>query len=474
MLLRDEIHRDDEEGHTDNVADIEGGAKSARPAIIGFLVLAVVPSVLLAAVVVAPEFDLPRLLGLLLVLFCLTRCVHIATHRGGGPVAIGFYLFVALWFAFPSLLQMSTGRFPWVDYVNTDYFASSEALALAAVIAHSIGWTAARRSRWRWGSKSGLQVWRAAVITVVVGVPGLMASGSLSARFASRSEFVTASEAGGVGGGASANAAIGLLQILPSAAAIVFACAAVLNFRAANKRSLLNYVWLLASALSVALFDNPFSSTRYVALSSIVAIALCIIPLRTTKRCVSFIIVVTLGLLLVYPLAASFKSASAAEERNTGAEVYSGVDFDGFQQSINTEYFIDIHGHSSGRYSLAAVLFFIPREVWPTKALPSSLDVTESRNYHFRNLSMPLWMDLYLDFSLFGIVIGLGCLGFVARILDRAQSSAGGGQLAQLAAVVLAGVQSGFVRGPLGAQFPFVGAALVVVFICAYGRQSRE
>jgi hypothetical protein len=40
--------------------------------------------------------------------------------------------------------------------------------------------------------------------------------------------------------------------------------------------------------------------------------------------------------------------------------------------------------------------------VWPGKAVPASIPVTEDQGYTFTNLSLPLPGELYLEFGVFG------------------------------------------------------------------------
>ncbi|AXY53827.1 hypothetical protein YT1_4436 [Rhodococcus ruber] len=140
------------------------------------------------------------------------------------------------------------------------------------------------------------------------------------------------------------------------------------------------------------------------------------------------------------------------------------VDYDGYQQLINSIYFVDESGHTFGKYVLSAGLFFIPRALWAGKANPASIDVADARGYSFQNLSLPIWSEFYIDFGIVGVIAGLIAFGFISGRLDLAYYLRPMSTSAHMC-VLVAVCMFGFLRGPLGAQVIFMGSVVVIGYI---------
>ena len=407
--------------------------------------------------------------GLILCTLCCYRVFSLVDEHRGGPVSISFYTFILAWIGIPSLVQMSAGRFPWPDVVDSTLFLRAEMLAVLAVLSHWFGWSRAGRHSLvkiaRDIHRSDLALKWLVLITIAISVPALLYTGGLSARFSSRTEFVNQLQSVGVGGESGANSLVGILQILPSASTVVLSCAGVLSIarslRAGLRISLAQWVYIAISIMALVLFDNPLSATRYVSLSALLSLSLCVFWIKSRRTRLGFAVVLAIGLLVAYPLAAAFKGQQDSAPRSITTDTYASIDFDGFQETINTLYYTDRYGHSGGIYTASAVLFWLPRSIWPEKASPASFDITEARNYKFKNLSLPIWMELFLDFSFPGLLVGMSLLGYVSMKLDE-QYKAGSEDGYTLLAIVVCGAEIGFIRGPMGAQAPFVGALLLL------------
>ena len=71
-----------------------------------------------------------------------------------------------------------------------------------------------------------------------------------------------------------------------------------------------------------------------------------------------------------------------------------------------------------GKQLLGALLFFIPRSIWPSKPFGSGYTVFTAFNNPFSNVSCPLIAEGYINFGLFGIIIFALMFGYLSSYLD--------------------------------------------------------
>src|SRR5690606_25030719 len=102
--------------------------------------------------------------------------------------------------------------------------------------------------------------------------------------------------------------------------------------------------------------------------------------------------------------------------------------------------------------------------IWEGKAIGAGNVVAASRGYDFQNLSLPFWAEVFLEFSLVGVVVLFFFYGRMARFLDYSLRDTRAG-LIPLLTILFAACQIGLLGGPLGAQMPFAGAAFGVAVI---------
>jgi hypothetical protein len=167
-----------------------------------------------------------------------------------------------------------------------------------------------------------------------------------------------------------------------------------------------------------------------------------------------------LGLFAVYPIANVFRSATAEPAPLS----LSSIDFDGFQQLVNTQQYVEERGHTFGQHLTSAVLFFVPRAVWEAKARPAGIDVAENRGYAFTNLSLPVTGELDLDLGAPGTALLMYGWGRLWRRLDEDWRHGFGRPGARLVPY-LAIAQVGLLRGPLGSVLPAAGLPVILLVI---------
>jgi hypothetical protein len=99
-------------------------------------------------------------------------------------------------------------------------------------------------------------------------------------------------------------------------------------------------------------------------------------------------------------------------------EYLKGMDFDGFQSTMNTVIYVDTYGHAYGKQILACMFFFIPRAIWTGKGDSSGQIIARGLGYDFTNLSSPLPAEFFFDFSFLGVIFGGVLIGYLYRRLD--------------------------------------------------------
>lgn len=427
---------------------------------------------LIAIFVVAPHPTAAGWIGLLIVAACMAALYHATTATGFRPVAVMFWAFVLVWVGFAPLLQIRDSRLPWPDDLLTDLFLPAQLILAAAIAAYWLGYSRRPRRSWHRAAPAHARVrvtaGSAMLVTAGTAVLALVAiplTGGLLVRFQTRDAVVAALAKAGLASGPD-QAMAGVLNVLPSAASLaaLVLCLLCLRYKAyvseRSRRMVLGST-VVAVLLNV-IFNNPLSASRFISLSTLLAAVLAGVRFTTQLRRTLFSVVTFCGLAFVYPLANVFRNAEQRDLLRIGANAYYTNDFDGFQQTVNTLYHVEAGGHTFGHHLLSAILFWIPRSIWHDKALPAGFPVAADRGYPFQNLALPLWAEIFLEFSWIGVVVVFFLYGYLARRMDRS-IAADRLTLAATLSLIFAACQTGLLRGPTGAQFPFAACAVLAV-----------
>lgn len=129
--------------------------------------------------------------------------------------------------------------------------------------------------------------------------------------------------------------------------------------------------------------------------------------------------ILILGLFIIFPFLDIFRWYTS-EGNNSfnifGLDVILAGHFDGYQMLVRA---IDVGNLSLGGGFLGALLFFVPRSIWPDKPIGSAQEIAQLSNLAFDNLSMTLVAELYLNFWYVGICFGALVLGMVLSYFDK-------------------------------------------------------
>ena len=410
---------------------------------------------------------------------------------GTRPAALVFYTFVLAWIVLPSAYLVGSGRAAWGDvYVMKDssITLAAQAVTLLAIVAFLAGnW---RRPTRVSGEEDdppplvgrngrGRRYVRGLVVTGFLMLPVVtVLNGGLANFFLSRSDRAAALAAAGVGSGASGAADVGLVRLLPMALAVaaLYLCLAevrALRHTGAPVDPALRWLLVCAAVLWLV-YANPISNSRYTAIAPLLAFALLLWRWTRPRAGVLLAVGLLLGLYVLYPLANVFRTTRRSDTlTGVGLDVVAGPDFDGFQQVANTLIYVQRYGLEWGHTVVSAVFFFVPRSVWTDKSLPASIPVADARGYSFTDLSEPLHAELYLNFGVVGVAVGLFLLGRVWARLDAAHLRSATSRLGGFVPYV-AFAQLGLIRGPLGSLTPVFLTTGVLIWIGLTRARSRE
>lgn len=420
---------------------------------------------------IAPGYGLASWLGVAILAVCIWRSTRLIFERDAGPVQITFWPFVGIWMGFAPLVQLNSRQLPWPDSDLSQLYPQAQLLTLGALAAFSIGSLSSNRKDKSFiTNQTEAQVYvRYALMLMLVLVAVTTASGiSIESRFGTRDDLINAYANQGISYD-STSTLLGFVKLLPTSASIALAYLSLRWYRPGRRRLVFLTIVILGLS-AVVIYANPLSNGRFAAFSGILAIVFA--RMSFSRLAIRAVVVAGAfaGIAVGYPLATIFKNSTLAARTQFGIQSFTSVDFDGFQQTVNTAYYVSTHGITYGYQVVSAMFFWVPRAVWSSKSEPGSFLIAASRSYKFENLSLPFWSEMYLNFGVFGMLIVMFLYGRIARRLDHLVRTGSQHRLAILAPL-LAAWQIGFLRGPLGAQIPSLAATLFIAWISV--RQGR-
>lgn len=412
---------------------------------------------------------------------------------GARIVQITYFGFSLVWSGIPVVYQLASDTPAWRDYSLYSYrgvvtqallihllsaCAVLLAIRLARLWRRPIFVAPVRRLRRPIMPASVLYVGIAIAITPVV----LSVSGGISAMFTSRDTLKDELRNSGVIAADSSQAMLGFLKILPGSLALSAAILVIAHMQMKDRARGRRAWWksegaILTLGLSLGLcvlYLNPLTNTRFVSAGAVICLLLAAIRPRGRKGGLILGAFIVLGFQALYPLANMFRSS---ESLRAGPQFdprgFSGPDYDGFQQIVNTLLYTQDYGHTYGAHLLSGVLFFVPRSIWTGKMYPASLDIAEARGYDFTNLSEPLHAELYLEFGLVPMLALMAIVGVIISRIDIGWLGSPGSALAIIAPYV-AVAQYGLLRGPFGSLAPvYLSTMILLVLGLALTQRSR-
>jgi hypothetical protein len=164
---------------------------------------------------------------------------------------------------------------------------------------------------------------------------------------------------------------------------------------------------------------NPINSARYAVGTVYLALLAACAIYASIRRYRAVATGALAALFLVFPLASTFRNTLEAKVQfRNPLQSLTGGDFDSFDQINNAVFYVAVHGTTHGQQLLGVIFFWIPRSIWPNKAVDTGILLAEFRNYSFTNLSAPLWAEFFVNGGWIALVLGMVAVGYFARAWD--------------------------------------------------------
>ncbi|QHS58238.1 hypothetical protein [Chitinophaga agri] len=101
------------------------------------------------------------------------------------------------------------------------------------------------------------------------------------------------------------------------------------------------------------------------------------------------------------------------------ATAYKSGDFDAYSMFCRSVNYVEQHDLTYGRQLMGALLFFVPRSMWPAKPFGSGYFVGDSHGLGFLNVSCPFMAEGFINFGLIGTLLFILLLALLSRYMDQ-------------------------------------------------------
>lgn len=265
-------------------------------------------------------------------------------------------------------------------------------------------------------------------------------------------------------------AGVGLLKTMPGALAIsTFLIAAHQRYVIGINSFALKAV-LAASFLLLCITNFPLRIPRFMMISIAAVIGLTWAQGALHRYKPLWYAIAPVLMFLVFPFLGSFNRRETVETAFFTYSFQEGMlhgDFDGFQSLMNVIALTNTDGLAWGGRLISALLFMIPRSIWPDKYDPTGSDAALASGYDFLNISMPLPGELFADFGWVGATMGMFLFGRLICHLDFKASGISfgryGAELSMLGIITAAYMPILFRGALLAVIAPIAVSAVLVV-----------
>ncbi|KAA2311701.1 hypothetical protein E0K93_19765 [Puniceibacterium sp. HSS470] len=341
-----------------------------------------------------------------------------STRRGGIDYLISFFYLFFL--AYPGLVQVSFGIFPWgasLSYSDLALAYGIIALSQAAYLSGTGFYLMQRRQKLRVRSSLGNDFDLDSCVFYARWAVGFAIFALLLAVMVGPGQLFRARFEGGGEGGGLKTQFLFIGRSLSLLAMVIFLSLA----RYAPSMMIKRFtIWSAILYTPIFLMLNfPPALPRFLLFGN--AIALSCIYIDFLKPKVKFLMTFAAVsiLFVVFPAAkviarpdASFQDiVNIFRIRDIVPKLLTG-EFDGFMQIASTVQYLATEPIRWGMNLLGAFLFFVPRALWPSKPVHSGVIVSEELGYLYNNVANPLPSEALLAFSLPGVLILFVLLGF--------------------------------------------------------------
>lgn len=188
-----------------------------------------------------------------------------------------------------------------------------------------------------------------------------------------------------------------------------------------------NMLLMVISIILLIIGCSPIGMPRYQTATVYLALILILFPKWKAKKLTIILFIV--AFMLLFPLLDVFRYTKFSEVNifksfsNIAKSIknyYTSGNFDAYVMFMKTSDFVGENGYQFGRQLLGALLFFVPRFMWPNKPISTGAMVQNALGWYGAeaNVSSPLVAEGMVDFGLFGIIIYSFFLGVICNKID--------------------------------------------------------
>ena len=439
---------------------LPGAAKPgirAGLAIVAFLGFAVAIPLILRTTSDAPYTDTDFLFRYSALLYSAFRMSVILSKDQVRPVAGVFWMFVYICLGVVPLAQLSTGASTILAVqVDDATLHATTAVTLLGCISFDLAYhlrfsrNVARTAPVRTlRSLDTLRIF--AVVAILGGLTYVAQVGGIAVFFASRQEAGQALDQVSPDSGQAARAIISAFGSVACLVALIFYFHALRMLR--SSLNLLDVALMAALVGLNVVVNNPISNSRYWTLAVLFGLVMPLIGSRKSLFNVAIIggVVAAIFLFPLSDITRRTAGAGAMVQADSVWRMISTKDYDQFTMLANTLGFTRDDGFTWGNQFLGALLFWVPRVIWPTKPLDSGVEVGQWMSSANVNLSSPLWAEAWINFGVAGVVLTFALLGLLSRKLDSGfgTGALSAGSVGYLGVSIFSGYMFILLRGSL-------------------------
>lgn len=212
-------------------------------------------------------------------------------------------------------------------------------------------------------------------------------------------------------------------------------------------------VWLavfVGLLLLAEVINNPIVTARFRASALLAFALLAILGWRNTRLLAAYLV----AGMASSPIFNAFRyQSTTATDARTLERFFSHIDFDAFAMTCHVVRYSLQNGFSYGNNIASALLFFVPRALWPGKSEHVAFyvwpQVRYYRNVWTNNLSSPPFAEGYFAFGLPGALLMIAGIFWLAVKLERSADAAQPDSAIRLVVCMIPMLSIILLRGPL-------------------------
>ncbi|WP_181898344.1 O-antigen polymerase [Alteromonas aestuariivivens] len=408
-----------------------------------------------------------------LLAFSLLTFIHLA--RGNrdflySAVLSFFYVFLFL----APALQVYADKYPWIGRYSSDEINYGYIITFLSLVGFGFGYELNKKFgerkqsdiKYVLSNRGAFRLYIVGLVCIFVGIAFLGMESIISPRNMATDSVLESLESSAV-----ASILQSFFRVSGFLCLVILIVDWISNRKSLNQSQITHRLLMIGSLfLIVMFFNNPVSTARFWFGCIVLSLFLIYIVYRT-KYSAGFWFLLNIAIVTcVFPLMDLYRNSletsvvEAVVNLDTFSELSTSPDFDAFQQQLNTVRYTNLHDHSFGLQTLSSLLFFVPRNVWPSKAQPTGKELANKLGYHFDNLSAPLSAEFYMDGWLFMVVGGMFALGFIYRFFyNRFRTSTDVFSVSFF--IFMSCYQMYFLRGSLMAVIGYMVVGMAILFL---------